>query len=373
MSIRKVAAGSTFTFKFGTRQFSSGAPFTLAGSPSISLYPTGSATQITAGITLTVDYDSKTGYNDVSVVGATAGLADGTHYTAVVEAGTVDGVSVVGAKVYEFQTETVAERALREFQARMFPGNEVATTTGNTTGAINLAEVVPSSAEASDVIGEILAVGYEGGTFDGLVLLARVTAYAVTNQLATVQQLDGNALPEAVAAGDWVWRISQDGTTRNGSPLAITGDEMDLRDTPNATALEALADAVLDEALSGHATAGTLGKAVADIETDATAILLDTDTTIPDLIAALENLSAAQVNAQVLDVLATDTFAELSATPGATPTLATILMWLYMKARNELDNDGSIQQVKQDDGTVISEAAVSVSGGTATRAKYANP
>lgn len=38
----------------------------------------------------------------------------------------------------------------------------------------------------------------------------------------------------------------------------------------------AIADAVLDEALSGHTTAGTLGKAVADIETDAAAILVDT-------------------------------------------------------------------------------------------------
>lgn len=39
----------------------------------------------------------------------------------------------------------------------------------------------------------------------------------------------------------------------------------------------AIADAVLDEALSGHTTAGSLGKAVADIETDATAILADTN------------------------------------------------------------------------------------------------
>lgn len=38
------------------------------------------------------------------------------------------------------------------------------------------------------------------------------------------------------------------------------------------------ADAVLDEALSGHTTAGTLGKAIADIETDAAAILADTST-----------------------------------------------------------------------------------------------
>jgi hypothetical protein len=131
-------------------------------------------------------------------------------------------------------------------------------------------------------------------------------------------------------------------------------------------------DAVTIAAIqAGLATAA----AVADVptNTELDAALADADDAVLAAVAALNNLSPAQVNAQVLDVLATDTFAELSATPGATPTLATILMWLYMKARNELDNDGSIQQVKQDDGTVISEAAVSVSGGTATRGKYANP
>ena len=61
----------------------------------------------------------------------------------------------------------------------------------------------------------------------------------------------------------------------------------------------AIADAVLDEALAGHTTAGSAGKALADIETDATAILEDTATTIPALIAALNDLSEAQVNAQV--------------------------------------------------------------------------
>lgn len=45
----------------------------------------------------------------------------------------------------------------------------------------------------------------------------------------------------------------------------------------SAPTAAAIADAVLDEALSGHATAGTLGKAIADIESDATAILADTD------------------------------------------------------------------------------------------------
>ena len=46
----------------------------------------------------------------------------------------------------------------------------------------------------------------------------------------------------------------------------------------NDPTVAAIADAVLDEPLSGHTTAGTLGKAVADTETDAAAILVDTGT-----------------------------------------------------------------------------------------------
>lgn len=44
----------------------------------------------------------------------------------------------------------------------------------------------------------------------------------------------------------------------------------------SAPTADEIADAVLDEALAGHTTAGTLGKAIADIESDATAILADT-------------------------------------------------------------------------------------------------
>lgn len=62
---------------------------------------------------------------------------------------------------------------------------------------------------------------------------------------------------------------------------------------------EAIADAVLDEALSGHTTAGTLGKAIADIEVDATAILADTHELqtddVPGLIAALNDPTANDI------------------------------------------------------------------------------
>ncbi len=62
------------------------------------------------------------------------------------------------------------------------------------------------------------------------------------------------------------------------------GDTIDIiANASTAPTAAAVADAVLDEALSGHVSAGSLGKAVADIETDSTAILADTANMQPKL------------------------------------------------------------------------------------------
>lgn len=98
--------GSTVDFKFTTRNFSTGAPFTLAGSPVISAYPDNSTTQLTAGITLTVDFDGVTGLNNIRVVATTGnGYLSGSNYTLVITTGTVNSVSVVGECVGEFSLE----------------------------------------------------------------------------------------------------------------------------------------------------------------------------------------------------------------------------------------------------------------------------
>ena len=115
-----IRLGDTIDLKFTTRQFSSGAPFTLAGTPSVAAYPSNSTTEITAGITLTVDFDARTGLNNIRVVATSGnGYLTATNYTLVVTAGTVDGVSVVGECVGSFSIEarsalmpTVAARTL---------------------------------------------------------------------------------------------------------------------------------------------------------------------------------------------------------------------------------------------------------------------
>jgi len=107
--------------------------------------------------------------------------------------------------------------------------------------------------------------------------------------------------PTAVAIADAVWDEALAGHVAAGSygkavadietdATAILADSNELQtdwadggrldvilDAASAPTAAAVADAVWDEALAGHVAAGSYGKSVADIETDATAILADTN------------------------------------------------------------------------------------------------
>jgi hypothetical protein len=101
-----IRLGDTIDLKFTTRAFTTGAPFTLAGSPVISAYVDNGTTEITAGITLSVDFDSRTGLNNVRVVATSGnGYATGTNIDLVITTGTVNGVSVVGEVIGSFSIE----------------------------------------------------------------------------------------------------------------------------------------------------------------------------------------------------------------------------------------------------------------------------
>lgn len=98
------AAGDSVHKKFTTFRPSTGAAFTLAGAPAVSVYKDGSTTQSTAGVTLTVDFDSVTGLHHVVVDTSADGTfySSGSHFELVLTAGTVDGVSVAGTVIASF-------------------------------------------------------------------------------------------------------------------------------------------------------------------------------------------------------------------------------------------------------------------------------
>ena len=95
-----ITLAETRYFMFTTREFATGIPTVLAGSPVISAYENDSTTQITAGITLGVSHDSVVGMNLITVVATGAnGYESGKDYNFVITTGTVGGVSVVGEVV----------------------------------------------------------------------------------------------------------------------------------------------------------------------------------------------------------------------------------------------------------------------------------
>lgn len=101
--MRDITLGETFDVKFCTAAPDTGAPATLSGTPVVSAYVGNSTTQITAGITLSVDFDGVTGLNNVRVVATTGnGYADGTDVSLVITTGTVDGNSAVGYVIENF-------------------------------------------------------------------------------------------------------------------------------------------------------------------------------------------------------------------------------------------------------------------------------
>ncbi len=82
----------------------------------------------------------------------------------------------------------------------------------------------------------------------------------------------------------------------------------------------------------------------------------------------VSDISSAQINAEVLDVLSTDTFAELASPPAATSSLKDKLVWLFMWARNKATATSSQRKLYADDTTtVVSTETVGDDGVTFTK------
>lgn len=177
---------NTLDTKFTTRQIS-GAPSTLASSPVISCYVGNGTTEITAGITLTVDFDSRTGLNNVRVVATGGnGYATATDNQLVITTGTVNSVSVVGEVVAEFSIEN------RRADVQFWNGTQVATpaTAGipdiNVKNAANTAWGSGAITAASIAADAITAAKIADGAIDAATFAANaITATSIAADAIT--------------------------------------------------------------------------------------------------------------------------------------------------------------------------------------------
>jgi len=98
----------TVYLPFTTRAYSTGIPTVLV-SGKIDIYEDAGTTQVVVDETLVVDFDSVVGFNMITVTATAAtGFEAGKTYTAIMEAGTVDSVSVIGEVVGHFTLDMSA-------------------------------------------------------------------------------------------------------------------------------------------------------------------------------------------------------------------------------------------------------------------------
>jgi hypothetical protein len=196
--------------KFTTTRPSTGAPFTLAGTPALSVYKDNSTTQSTTGVTLTADFDGVTGLNHFAIDTS----ADGTFYSAgsffeiVITTGTVDSVSAVGFVVASFTLRkdsslkpTTAGRAL-DVSAGGEAGIDWANI-GSPTTAVNLSatniDVDQVVASVSGAVGSVTgAVGSVTGAV-GSIGAGGITAASFAANAITAAKLDPDVTTELQA------------------------------------------------------------------------------------------------------------------------------------------------------------------------------
>ena len=137
------------------------------------------------------------------------------------------------------------------------------------------------------------------------------------------------------------------------------------------------ADTVTAAALAADAVAeinATVDTALADYDAPTHAELVSEINDVQAQIAALENVSAAQVNAEMVDVLTVDTYAEPGqGAPAATASLKDKLGYLFKAWRNKTTQTNSDYRLFADDGATIDQrAGTSDDGTTFTRAEVSS-
>jgi hypothetical protein len=308
--MRYITLGDTFDVKFTTRRFSSGAPFALAGTPVVSAYPDNSTTQLTAGITLTVDFDGVTGLNNVRVVASSGNSYAAGNWALVITTGTVDSVSVVGEVIENFvigavpsdlrQMGGVAQSAtdLKDFADDGYDPSTnkvqgvvltdtVTTYTGNTpqtgdayarlgapVGASISADVAAVKGDTVDIeadtqdIQSRLPAALVSGRMDSNMQAAAndvITAAVIATGAIDADAIAPNAIGASELAADAVAEIQSGLSTLDAagvrSAVGLASADLDTQLAALPTAGEN-ADAVWDEALAGHLGAGSTGAAL---------------------------------------------------------------------------------------------------------------
>ena len=335
-----VPLGDTYYFLFTTRNFSTGAPYTLAGTPVLSVYEENNATQITSGVSVSVDYDSVTGLNQATIVATSGnGYEVGKYYSVVVTTGTVNSVSVVGEVIGHFRIMAAENNAGQQ--------------------AVDAVSVGGTSQTGNDLFANLSAILVDTNSLNDTKIPYTLNLTASGNIGIDWANVENPTTAVDLSATDiQLVDTCTTNTDMRGTDSAYTG-------TPPTSA--AISDAVWDEVLSGHLTGGTTGYALnaagaagdpwstslpgaygagtagyivgtnldsvlstmatnissiltdtgttlpatlSTIGTNVSSILTDTGTTIPAQITGLNNIAASDITGATVETNGTVTLAE---------------------------------------------------------------
>jgi hypothetical protein len=136
--------------------------------------------------------------------------------------------------------------------------------------------------------------------------------------------------------------------------------------------IEDIADQVCDELLADHVGVGSLAKGVSDILADTDDLQTSQGAWTTATTTALSVQGKLDVNAEVVDVIRTDTSSEpAQGAPDTTPTLETMIKYIYFKMINKTETTASEDAMYNTAGdTKVIKAAISDNGTTFTKAEY---
>ncbi|MEO7778503.1 MAG: hypothetical protein ABIY63_13305 [Fibrobacteria bacterium] len=254
--------------------------------------------------------------------------------------------------------------------------NAITTLLGTPAGASMSADIAAISAGSGlDAAATRAALGLASANLDTqLVTIKNYIDTEVAAIKAVTDLLPNAGALSSLATASALTTAQTDLTTLKGYVDTEVAAILAAVDTEVA-AIKAVTDALPNGgALSSLATASALSTA----QTAITAIKARTDNLPTDpadasdiaaAISGLNNLSAGTVLAQVNAALDA-AIAELGADPGATPTIRTALMLMFMNLRNASTTTASAQAIKNNAGTSILSAALADDGTTFTKAKF---
>ncbi len=319
-------------------------------------------------------------------------IATGAITAAKFAAGAIDAAAVatgaIDADALAADAGTEIGTAVWATAARTLTAATNVTSTGAavpiTAGGLVSADVTAISTDAT-------AANNAESFFDG-------TGYAGTGNtipaVTTVNGLAGGVITAAAIATGAITNAKFAAGAIDAAAIATGAIDADAL---AADAVAEVADGVWDEARSGHTTAGTFGQGMASVQGNVTGSVASVTGNVGGSVGSVTgnvggnvagsvasvtgNVSgsigslAAQaktdVNAEVVDALATDTYAEPGSVPAATSSLKDKINWLFLLARNKRLTTATTDKVRNDADTAdVATATLDDNGTTLTRGEY---